>query len=99
MYKKSVMHVRAKLLFCLLNLLFLSPSRCRTRRWILKSLISQNHLQFLFGEERCVTKKKTLCNTLQVPCRFRENFAAKKNLETTRSSKIIMMIIKKKNPS
>lgn len=40
-------------------------------------------------------EKKTLCNTLQVPCRFRENFAAKKNLETTRSSKIIMMIIKK----
>ena len=38
---------------------------------------------------------KTPCNTLQVPRRFRENFAAKKNLERTRSSKIIMMIIKK----
>ena len=38
---------------------------------------------------------KTPCNTLQVPCRFRENFVAKKNLERTRSSKIIIMIIKK----
>ena len=30
---------RAKLLFCLLNLLFFLPSRCRPRRWILKSLL------------------------------------------------------------
>ena len=29
-----------KLLFCLLNLLFFLPSRCRPRRWILKSLMS-----------------------------------------------------------
>ena len=42
-------------------------------------------------------EKKTPCNRLQVPCRFRENFPAKKNLERTRSSKIIMMIIKKKH--
>ena len=42
--------------------------------------------------------EKKMCDTLQVPCRFRENFAAKKNLERTRSRKIIMMIIKKKFP-
>ena len=36
---------RAQLLFCLLNLLFLWRSRCRPRRWILKSLMRKNAVQ------------------------------------------------------
>ena len=39
MFKKKC-DAGAKLLFCLLNLLFFRRYRCRLRRWILKSLIS-----------------------------------------------------------
>ena len=41
MYKKNL-DARAKLLFCLLNLLFFRRPRCHTRRWILKSLLASS---------------------------------------------------------
>ena len=43
---------RAKLLFCLLNLLFFWRSRCRQRRWILSSIIwtLRGHLKELCHE-------------------------------------------------
>ena len=46
MYKKC--HARAKLLFCLLNLLLLWSSRCRRRRLIWRSLLSYLWISFKF---------------------------------------------------
>ena len=91
-----------KVVVLLIKPIVFLPSRCRPRRWILKSLISEPIERWISYDRlfsasflgRSVTWRKHPVTHYK----FRENFAAKKNLERTRSSKIIMMIIKKKFP-